>query len=153
MRAVLVLCGCLSAAACAPDPSAETPVDLRAGLYQVSVGGGTIVELKGGARNGEICLDSYSASEFAKDPVQALAGSWDGCSTTIEPRKGNAIGGGRTCEERATPLKMTYTGRITPDSFLIHGTVAQGSDESESRMHLGSGDFAIAGKRVRDCSL
>jgi hypothetical protein len=153
MRILAAFCSGLFLASCSRDPASEAPVELRAGLYQVNIGGGTIVELKDGARGGEVCLDSYSASEFPNDPVQALAGSWDGCSAKIEPRKGNAISGARTCEQRAMPMTMNYSGSIAQDGFIIHGTVAQGSDESESRMHLGSGDFTISGKRAGGCTL
>ena len=148
--AIFFLSGCSGGR----DPASEPPVDLQAGLYNVSVGGGTVVEMKKGGRSGEICLDSYGAQTLPDDPLARIVGSWSGCSTNVDPRKGNALSGTRKCAERAMPMTATYQGSLTPDSFEIHGSVAQGrGDETASKMHLGSGDFTITGKRVGECTL
>ena len=140
-------------AGCARDPATEQPVDLQAGLYEVSLGGSTVVKLKSEGRKAQICLDSYDASQFPRDPLLHLVAPWDGCSSQLGEPRGNAMSGKRMCEERKTPMTAAYTGSHTADSFEIKGTVTQGSDENASVMHLGSGDFSLLGKRVGDCSL
>src|SRR3954471_20760385 len=100
MRTLPLLCACLCLFACSSDPASEAPVELRTGMYQVNIGGGTIVDLSHGRQSGEICLDPSQTSELPGDPLQVLTGSWSDCLAQIEPRKGNAIGGTRTCDER-----------------------------------------------------
>ena len=138
---------------CARDPATEPPVDMQAGLYEVTLGGSTVVELKVEGRKTQVCLDSYDASQFPHDPLLHLVPPWDGCSTQLDEPRGNAISGKRLCEDRKTPMSAAYTGNHTADSFEITGMVTQGTDENASVMHLGSGDFSLIGKRVGDCSL
>jgi hypothetical protein len=140
-------------AGCARDPATEQPVDLQAGLYEVSLGGGTVVKLKVEGRKTQVCLDSSDASQFPHDPLLHLVKHWDGCSTQLDEPRGNAMSGKRLCEDRKTPITAAYNGSHTADSFEIEGMVTQGSDENASVMHLGSGDFSLLGKRVGDCSL
>lgn len=135
-----------------PDPASEPPVQMLPGLYEVSLGGGTVVELKTGERKSELCLDSYGAFEFPKDPLGPIIERWETCSTQLDPPKGNAMSGARKCEQRKTPMVASYAGSHTIDSFEIKGTVSQGQGENASVMHLGSGEFTITGKRVGDCS-
>ena len=139
-------------AGCARDPAGEAPVQLQPGLYQVAVGGGTIVRLPSDERSDQICLSPPDAIDFAKSPLYPTIGAWDGCVDTPGEPKGNAIAGRRECPDRKTPATATFAGSHTADSFEIHGTVAQGDDESASVMHLGSGDFSLTGKRVGDCT-
>jgi hypothetical protein len=140
-------------AGCARDPATEQPVELQAGLYDVSLGGSSLVKLKVEGRKTQVCLDSSDASEFPHDPLLHLAAHWDGCSTKLDEPRGNAMSGKRMCEDRTTPMTAAYSGSHTADSFEITGAVTQGSDESASVMRLGSGEFSLLGKRVGDCSL
>lgn len=139
-------------AGCARDPASEAPVQLQPGLYQVAVGGGTIVRLTSDQRTDQVCLSPPDAIDFAKSPLYPTIGAWDGCAETPEEPKGNAISGKRECLDRKTPVTATFAGSHTADSFEIHGAVAQGSDENSSVMHLGSGDFTLTGKRIGDCT-
>lgn len=139
-------------AGCGRDPASEPAVELQPGLYQVVVGGGTIVRLPSDERSDQICLSPPDAIDFAKSPLYPTIGAWDGCVDTAGEPKGNAISGKRECLDRKTPMTATFAGSHTVDSFEIHGTVAQGDDESASVMHLGSGDFSLTGKRLGDCS-
>jgi|tagenome__1003787_1003787.scaffolds.fasta_scaffold20983602_2 hypothetical protein len=126
---------------------------MQPGLYELTLGGSTMVTLKSEGRKGEVCLTSYDASEFPKDPLERVAEPWEDCSTQVDPPRGNTMSGARQCKDRKTPMTATYTGSHTTDSFEIKGEVSQGSDENASVMRLGSGDFSIVGKRVGDCSL
>jgi Protein of unknown function (DUF3617) len=137
---------------CAQDPASEPPVELQPGLYQVAVGGGTVVRLPSDQRSDQICLSPPDAIDFAKSPLYPTIGVWDGCSETSEEPKGNAISGKRECLDRKTPMTAAFAGSHTADTFEIRGTVAQGSDENSSVMRLGSGDFSITGKRIGDCT-
>jgi len=139
-------------AGCGRDPASEAPVQLQPGLYQVAVGGGTLVRLPSDQRSDQICLSPPDAIDFAKSPLYPTIGTWDGCSETPEEPKGNAISGKRECLDRKTAVTATFAGSHTADSFEIHGTVTQGDDESASIMRLGSGDFTLSGKRLGDCT-
>lgn len=138
-------------AGCARDPATEPPVELQPGLYEVQVGGGTVVELKSGERTERICFYPPDALTFPNTPLYATVGNWDGCSDTPDDPRGNAISGKRQCLDRRVPLTATYAGSHTTDSFELRGTVTQSDDEGGSVMHLGSGDFTITGKRIAPC--
>jgi hypothetical protein len=133
--------------------SLETPVSLTAGRYEISLGGGTLIELKSRSRTAEMCLNSYDATQFPKDPLSWTVEPWETCSTEVNPATGNAMSGARVCRERKMPMTASYTGTHNADSFRIDGVVKQSDDENASVMHLGSGNFTITGKRVGDCSL
>ena len=136
---------------CARDPSAEPPVELLPGLYEVRVGGGTLVQLPSDKRSDQICFYSADALTFPQNPLYPTIGDWDGCSDTPDEPRGNAISGKRQCLDRKMPLTASYAGSHTADSFELRGTVAQSDDEGGMAMHLGSGDFSIEGRRVGDC--
>ena len=131
--------------------AAESPVELQAGLYEIRLGGGTVVELKSGERTDQICLNSYDASQLPKDVLSKTIEPWEGCANLPDPPRGNAMSGARTCAERKVPMSATYAGRHTSNSFRIEGLVKQGEGETASIMRLGSGEFSIAGKRIGDC--
>ena len=135
---------------CSADPASEPPVQLLPGSYEVAAGGGTMVELRGGKRSDLLCIAADSATMFKSNPLAQLTSDWEGCSDVYAEPRGNALAGSRTCE-RKTPVRITYSGSHTADSFEIRGTVAQGDDESGMAMHLGSGEFTITGKRRGDC--
>ena len=158
--ASLGLGGCSFSGKEANDPkaafeaaSAEAPVNLAPGRYEISLGGGTLVNLKSGSRTADLCLNSYDATQFPKDPLSWTIEDWENCSTEVKPATGNAMTGARVCRERKMPMTASYTGTHNADSFRIDGVVKQSDDENASVMHLGSGDFIISGKRVGDCSL
>ena len=158
MRAnILIGALAIGLAGCSSDPASEPPVELKGGLYQVSAHGGTVVELKGAdKRSAEICFAPESASALPGEPLAHLIPSWDGCDTHNDPPRGNAMSGSRNCpggegHERHQSMHLAFTGRHTADTFDIAGAVTQGDDEGNGVMHLGSGDFAISGKRVGDC--
>jgi hypothetical protein len=135
------------------DPATEQPVVMQAGLYDVTLGGSTVVALKSEGRTTQVCLDSSGAAQFPIDPLGPLVKAWSTCSSQLDEPRGNAMSGKRMCRERKTPMTATYTGSHTVDSFKIEGKVTQGADETEEMMRLGSGDFSLLGKRVADCSL
>lgn len=137
-------------AGCAQDPADQPPVELQPGLYEVTVGGGTLVRLPSDKRTDQICLSVPEAIDFARSPLLPTIGSWDSCTESPDEPHGNAIGGKRQCDRKA-PMTVTYAGSHTTDSFELRGTVTQGSDENESVMRLGSGDFSITGRRITDC--
>ena len=159
MRLVIVAALMMGLAGCAAkDPATEKPVDLLPGLYQLSVGGGTIVELKPAFASGQACFAADNAAAFPTDSVSHLIPDWDGCTTNHDDPKGNAISGLRTCaggegHKRKMSVRMEYRGSHSTDAFRIDGHVSMGDDEGGGVMHLGSGDFMIAGKRIGDCSL
>ena len=159
MRVMFAAALMLSVAGCAgKNPAKEKPVDLLPGLYQLSVGGGTIVELKPQYASGEACFAVDNALAFPTDSVSHLIPDWDGCTTTHDDPKGNAIGGLRTCpggdgHKRKTSVRMEYHGSHTADAFTIRGHVSMGNDETDQVMHLGSGDFMLDGKRVGECKV
>lgn len=168
MRKALLASAIVALAACseigssghrADDPQAsyqaaslEVPVNIVAGLYEIRLGGATVVELKSASRTDRICLNSYDASQFPNDPLFWTVERWDACSNELDSPKGNAMSGARICEKRKMPRIARYTGTHSADSFRIDGVVKQSDDENESVMHLGSGTFSIIGKRVGDCS-
>ena len=129
----------------------EAPVELLAGIYELRLGGATMVELRSGTRTDRICLDSYGATNFPEDPLGWTIEPWETCSNMLEEPRGNAMSGMRKCEQRAMPMIARYTGTHTSDSFKIQGFVSQGRGESEQIMHLGSGEFSVTGNRVGDC--
>lgn len=133
-----------------PDAATEPPVDLLPGLYEVSIGGGTMVGLASGGYEGKLCFSARDAAEFPRRPLNRISPEWSNCSTRANAPKGNALGGTRSCEGRL-PARITYSGSHTADSFYIEGSVAQGHDETSMAMHLGSGDFTILGKRAGAC--
>lgn len=134
------------------DPGAanERPVELVPGLYEVSIGGGTMVRLASGGYHGKLCFTSSDAAEFPRRPLLHIFPEWSNCSTVDAAPKGNELGGKRSCEGRL-PALITYSGSHTANSFYIQGSVAQGHDETSMAMHLGSGDFTIEGKRTGAC--
>ena len=137
-------------AGCSSDPATEAPVALEAGLYEVTVGGGTLVEFKSGKRTEQICFWSADAVTFPTNPLVHTIGEWDNCTSQLDEPRGNAISGARLCDRKA-PMTVAYSGSHTTNSFDIRGTVTQGSGEGGGVMRLGSGDFAIVGKRVGNC--
>lgn len=144
----------LSAAACSThDPATEAPVPMLPGLYEVTLGGGTVVELKSGpGRTSKLCLDALGAADLVRDPMGQTVARWENCSTVTDEPKGNAMSGARQCDQRAMPMVARYVGSHTSDSFVIKGAVTQGHDEGGGVMHLGSGDFSLTGKRLGDCA-
>ena len=157
MRLVITAVVMAALAGCAAkDPATEKPVDMLPGLYQLTIGGGTIVELKPAFASGQACFALDNALAFPTDSVSHLIPDWDGCTTTHDDPKGNAISGLRNCpggegHKRKTSVRMQYRGSHTTDSFTIRGHVSMGNDETEQVMHLGSGDFMLDGKRVGEC--
>lgn len=146
----LTICALAISACTAPEN--ETPVALQAGLYEVTLGGGTLVELKSGERTAQVCLDETAAHYFPADPLAPLIERWENCAFEAEPRQGNAISGARQCDKRAMPMRAAYTGTLATDSFELKGEVTQSNDEGGGVMHLGSGEFSLIGKRIGDCT-
>jgi hypothetical protein len=138
----------LMLAACTVKPEDQPPVELQPGTYEVLVGGGTLVQLKNDERRGQICI--YDAAAFKSAPLAQIQAPPEDCSDESAEPKGNALSGKRTCDRR-TPITIVYAGSHTADSFELKGTVAQGSDESDMAMRLGSGEFSVTGKRKGDC--
>ena len=137
-----LLCGCTT------KPEDQPPVELQPGMYEVQVGGGTLVRLKNDERVGEVCI--FDAAQFKSSPLAQIQSPPEDCLDEAAEPKGNALTGKRTCD-RKTPIRIEYAGSHTTDSFEIKGTVAQGSDESDMAMRLGSGEFSVTGKRKGDC--
>ena len=137
-------------AGCTQDPADQQAVELQPGLYEVTVGGGTLVRLPSDKRTDQICLSVPDAIDFAKSPLYPTIGAWEICTESPDEPRGNAISGKRQCDRKAA-MTVAYTGSHAADSFELRGTVTQGSDENESVMRLGSGDFSISGKRITDC--
>jgi hypothetical protein len=148
--ALRILALSLPLAACTP-PEEQDPVELQPGLYEVVVGGGTLIESRSGNTVDRVCLDPAQAASFPTDPLDPLVKPWNSCSTELDEPKGNAMSGSRKCKARRMPMTATYSGSHTMDSFAIDGLVEQGSGEGGGVMHLGSGEFHITGKRVGDC--
>ena len=157
MRTWLLAMAATGLAACTqPDPAAEVPVDLLPGLYRVTLGGGTVVELKAGGRQAEVCFAPDNASAFPSDPISHLIPDWDGCTTANDAPKGNAISGLRNCpggqgHKRRQSMRMRYAGSHGTEDFAIEGEVSQGDDEGGGVSHLGSGPFTLSGKRIGNC--
>lgn len=153
MRTLLALV--LPLAACAgADPASEPPVELKPGLYEISVGGGTLVETHEGTRTAGKCIGHDAAVDFIRRPLAVATKSWPGCSDETAPRQGNAITGKRTCPEtskRSTSTLVEFTGRHSDSDFQLAGSVSQGDGEGGGVMRLGSGDFKVTGKRLGDC--
>ena len=145
-----IFAAALLSAGCSSDPATEVPVTLEAGLYEVTVGGGTLVQFKSGGRTERICFWSADAITFPTNPLVHTIGEWDNCTNRPDEPRGNAISGARLCDRKA-PMTVAYNGSHTTNSFDIRGTVTQGSGEGGGVMRLGSGDFAIIGKRIGDC--
>ena len=137
-------------AACSA-PEDQEPVALQAGLYDVVVGGGTLIESRSGQTVDQICIQDAQAAYFPTDPLGPIVKPWDSCSSTLDEPKGNAMSGSRKCEARKMPMVATYSGSHTTDSFEIDGLVEQRNQEGSGVMHLGSGEFHITGKRIGDC--
>lgn len=135
-------------AACTTKPEDQQPVELQPGMYEVLVGGGTLVQLKNDERRGEVCI--FDAAQFESAPLAQIQSPPEDCLDEAAEPRGNALGGTRKCERR-TPIVIEYSGSHTTDSFELKGTVAQGTDENASVMRLGSGDFSVTGKRKGDC--
>jgi hypothetical protein len=133
------------------EAALEVPVPLRAGLYEVRLGGATVVKLRSGARTDRICIDSFGATQFPSDPFGWTVEPWENCSKALDAPMGNAMSGARICTQRRMPITARYTGAHTADYFKIQGLVSQGTGETEEIMHLGSGEFSVAGKWVGDC--
>jgi hypothetical protein len=106
------------------------------------------VQLKNDERNGEVCI--YDVAAFKNAPLAQIQSPPEDCSDESAEPKGNALSGKRTCD-RKTPIRIEYAGSHTADTFELKGTVAQGSDESDMAMRLGSGEFSVSGKRKGDC--
>jgi len=133
------------------EASLEEPVTLLPGLYELRLGGGTLVELRSGTRTDRVCLDSYAAGRVPVDPLGATMEPWETCTDELDPPRGNAMSGARRCTQRRTPMIARYTGTHSADAFKVAGSVAQGTGENQQVMRLGSGDFSITGKRIGDC--
>ena len=139
------------------DPATEAAIDLQKGLYEVTVGGGTFVSLKGSKITDRLCYDSYDATAFKQLPLNKISPLVAECAPGTSEPVGNSLKGSRTCSRPArgdspgSDIRIAYEGQHDATSFTVRGTVAQGSDESASAMHLGSGEFRILGKRVSDC--
>lgn len=156
MKRMMVWLAALAGVAGCSSPETEKPVDLQPGLYEIAVGGGTIVELASGKRTDRICFQSDNAAAFPREPLSHIIEHWDGCSDELTDPKGNAISGARKCaggegHRRKTSVLAKYSGSHSTDSFKIEGAVSQGDDEGGGVMHLGSGSFSITGHRVGDC--
>ena len=157
MRRFVSIAVVLGLAGCArPDPAAEAPVDLLPGLYQVTLGGGTVVELRSGSRQAEVCFAPDNALAFPGDPVSHLIPDWEGCTTSHDDPRGNAMSGLRNCpggegHQRRQSMRMSFVGSHSTDRFTIDGEVRQGDDEGGGISHLGSGVFRISGKRIGEC--
>ena len=150
-RVALLAASALAISACT-SPEDQPPVALQPGLYEVALGGGTLVELTSGERTSQVCLDETEAHYFPSDPLAPLIERWENCAFEAQPRKGNAIAGARQCDQRAMPMRASYTGSLATDSFELNGEVTQSNDEGGGVMHLGSGEFSLTGKRIGDCT-
>jgi Protein of unknown function (DUF3617) len=150
MRHLFAAAALLALAGCS-NPETEPPVDLAPGLYDVTLGGGTLIELKSKQRTDSICFAPENTFAFPSEPLSHILPQWDGCADEAQAPAGNAIRGARRCPDRKMPLNLEYAGSHSTDSFTIEGTVMQGSGEGGGVMQLGSGDFSISGRRVGDC--
>ena len=150
MRSLFAVAALLWLAGCS-NPKTEAPDDLAPGLYEVTLGGGTMIELASHERTDRICFAPENTLALPREPLSHIVKQWDGCSDEAAEPTGNAFSGARRCPNRKTPVNVEYTGTHGTDSFKIEGAVTQGSDEGGGVMHLGSGDFSISGKRVGDC--
>lgn len=134
------------------DPAGETPVQMQSGLYEVTLGGATLIRLRSGTRTDRICLTSYDASQFPRNPLDFIIEPWADCGPEIVEPIGNSIKGARRCATRKVPMIAAYTGRHTTDTFEVDGMITQGQGETASIMRLGSGEFSLKGERIGDCS-
>jgi len=150
MRVVIATAALVAFAGCS-KPEAEAPVDLAPGLYEVTLGGGTMIALKSDQRTDSICFAPANVLACPREPLSHILPAWDGCADEAQEPQGNVIRGARRCSDRKTPVTIEYAGSHSTDSFKIEGSLVQGSDEGGGVMHLGSGEFSISGKRVGDC--
>lgn len=151
-RTLVALLLVSAAVSCKGPPEKEAPVSLRPGPYQVSIGSGTLLELRFEKPLDEICYSVSDAAAFVSAPLVRAVKDWPGCSSDVEQKGGNALGGSRVCSNRAMPMTLKYHGRHDEQSFRIDGTISQSDNETSSVSHLGSGDFWLAGKRIGDCN-
>ena len=139
------------------SPADEDPVQLQPGLYEVVAGGATLVQLPGGKSIDRLCYSDQDASWFKRAPLARFFPEASGCTSNNAEPRGNALAGSRTCvrdgsaDSGPIETRIAYDGHHTTNSFKIEGTVAQGEDETDYAMRLGSGEFTVVGRRVGDC--
>ncbi|MEQ7873815.1 DUF3617 family protein [Sphingomonas sp. ASV193] len=146
--------GCALGACGKVGGSADTPVTLRPGQYEVTITGNTLVELRSHRQTDQVCLGQDAAESFADNPLGHVALDGDGCSDSADPAGANGFTGKRSCDVsdiRHASADIAYTGAHTADSFELHGHVSQGNDKQSGGADNGSGDFAITGHRTGDC--
>lgn len=88
----------------------------------------------------EVCLTEFGAKEWPAHPLEKSMRKWTGCSDAIDPPRGNALSGKRSCPKASA----TFEGSHTEDKFAIKGVVKWNDDGREET-------FAITGRRTGDC--
>ena len=74
-----LLCGCTT------KPEDQPPVDLQPGMYEVQVGGGTLVRLKSDERVGEVCI--FGSGPLLPSQPSNIPATITIASSPITPKK------------------------------------------------------------------
>lgn len=142
----LLLTGC-------GDPTRDTPVALKPGLYEIAAGaesGDSYVEISPSRTRGEKCLSQFDASEFDRFPMIHATRRRADCTDKVEPRTGNVIFGTRHCAATFRgddESDWTYEAVLSEEGFVIKGMVRDHRDGSGTE----TGPFNVTGRRVGDC--
>ena len=132
------------------DPATETPVALKAGLYDIAAMGESYVEISSGSTSDKKCLSAFDVSEFERFPMLHGTRRLPECSETVEPRKGNLVLGRQRCTSGhldQDETVSTYEVVIGEEEFIINGTVKDRRDGSGPE----TGNFMVIGRRIGDC--
>ena len=140
---ILMLGGC-------GDPASETPVAMKAGLYDISALGESYVEISPSNTRDKKCLSAFDVSEFERFPMLHGTRRLPECSESVEPRKGNLVLGRQRCTSGhldQDETVSTYEVVIAEEQFVIKGQVKDRRDGTGPE----TGTFTVIGRRVGDC--
>lgn len=149
MRAAIGLLLVLMLGACR-DAAAETPVDLKPGLYDISVTGDQYLYAARNKPSTQKCFGDYETKEVGRLPMLHATYRDDDCTDKVEERQGNAIRGTRSCGRARfrddDDWNATYVAEISEDGFIIKGETRDEFDETG-----GMTMWRAVGRRVGDC--
>lgn len=147
-RSVAVI-GLALAAACSrtADPSSETPVDPRAGLYVITQSGaGLLKNVKSNDEPVSYCLRETERAAFPHLLAEGYYKLHYLCSNKRAPREGNAVSGEISCA--ADPKMASGANR-----FVYSGVVGEERARVEVRMKLDAELKPGAGGEISDAQL
>ncbi len=165
LGSIAIAAASLLAAGCSRDAAAEEPVQLKPGMYEVSLsGGGAMFSSTPSELEKKSCVTADNAEFFPQTFTRRYLEMDDSCSGPLSERKGNQISGKLSCplveSQVSGEIAMDYVGAVSPEAVTVKvkakGTLTEADLSDRAKVEnlalfQDGVTIKMAVKRVGDC--